>query len=111
MTAARTIHNESSATLAVDRILRELLKDRDMTASQLARATGISRKTLQNWLTGARPANVEQLKQVADNLSITLDELCFGSTAVKKFDPTDALPFTFGAESDFTKYEVTVRRL
>ncbi|MBX9766972.1 MAG: helix-turn-helix transcriptional regulator [Bdellovibrionales bacterium] len=59
-------------------LLRSALKNNGIGVSALARETGISRKTLENWLEGQKPQNIEQVKTVADFFSISVDELCFG---------------------------------
>ena len=111
MKTTNHVLDRTQIPLTLEKELKRILRQRDMNASELARATGISRKTLQNWLTGAYPSNVEQLKQAADVLSVTLEELCFGCVPVVKSGSADSVPLGLGAESEFMKYEVTVRRL
>ena len=58
--------------------LRSKLKEHGIGIAALAKKTGISRKTLDNWLTGQKPQNIEQVKAVADFFGLTVDEMCFG---------------------------------
>lgn len=64
--------------LQLKAILKSRLKERGIALSSLARKTGVSRKTIDNWLEGQKPQNIEQVKSVADFLELTVDELCFG---------------------------------
>jgi transcriptional regulator with XRE-family HTH domain len=63
--------------------LREYLKEKDMTAAQLARKTGISSSVISDWLAGASPKNIEQVKRVAEVFGVCVDILCFGKEDVK----------------------------
>ncbi|WP_168196566.1 helix-turn-helix transcriptional regulator [Bdellovibrio sp. ZAP7] len=58
--------------------LKHILADRDMTAAQLSRKTGVPKTTLSEWLSGGNPRDIKKVKIVADELGITVDELCFG---------------------------------
>lgn len=59
--------------------LRLFLAKRDLTAAQLSRATLVPKATVSDWLAGASPKNLSQLKKVADYLSCSVDDLCFGN--------------------------------
>ena len=60
------------------RNLKKLINDKDIKVSQLSRATKIPQTTLQNWIQGHPPKNINQIKAVADYFGVTLDYLCFG---------------------------------
>ncbi len=57
--------------------LKKILKAKDLTMAQLARATKVPKTTLANWMAGTPPKNLDQLKAVADYLEISIDELCY----------------------------------
>jgi len=61
--------------------LRKILNDRDMTAAQLSRSSGVPKTTLGEWLNGGIPRDLRKVKQVADILDMTVDQLCFGPMA------------------------------
>jgi len=61
-------------------VLKKLLKEKDITLSQLSRATNISVQTLSNWMQGQSPRSVDQLKTVADFLDVDLNYLCFAES-------------------------------
>ena len=63
--------------------IKYLCYEKGITTAQLARATGIAPQTLNNWLSGQEPRNLNQLKKVSDYFSITLDKLCFGDASIK----------------------------
>jgi transcriptional regulator with XRE-family HTH domain len=58
--------------------LRRILIQKNMTAAQLCRNTGVPKTTLSEWMSGSSPRDIKKLKRVADSLGLTIDELCFG---------------------------------
>lgn len=64
--------------------LKDLLKQKDVTVAQLARATQLSSKTVYQWLNGQKPRDLNQVKKVADYFEVTIDFLAFGAVQVKK---------------------------
>ncbi len=64
--------------MKLERILKDLLSEKDMTVAQLSRATGIARQTLDNWLSGQEPRSLRQVKKVASHFGVPVDYLCFG---------------------------------
>jgi transcriptional regulator with XRE-family HTH domain len=58
-------------------ILKKLLKEKDISISQLSRKTKVPVQTIHNWLVGQSPGSIIQLKAVADYLGVSLDYLCF----------------------------------
>ncbi len=65
-------------TIKIKTILKKLLQGHDITAAQLARATKIPPQTINNWLSGQEPRNLNQIKVVADYFDITVDFLVYG---------------------------------
>ena len=61
-------------------VLRDLLKQKDMTAAQLSRKAKVPKSVVSDWLSGANPRNLSQLMRVAKNLGVTLEMLCFGES-------------------------------
>ena len=49
-----------------------------MNVSELARATGLSPKTLHNWISNAPPRDLTQVRKVARYFGLSIEELCFG---------------------------------
>lgn len=81
--------------------------------AQLARRSSVPRSTIAEWLNGSKSVkNADNLKKVADALSITVDELLFGDG---KVDPdTDGIldSLTDGADGWLTgAFEVKLRPL
>ena len=64
------------------RNLKYLLKDHDITAAQLSRATGVPAQTINNWLAGLEPRSISQVKIVACHFKMSLDELAYGEKKV-----------------------------
>lgn len=60
----------------IDKKLKALLKSKNMSVAELAKATGVPKTNIQQWLTGSSP-NINQADKVALYLGISLEELCF----------------------------------
>ena len=60
--------------------LRLLLKQHGITASELARRSGVPKQVLSQWLGGVEPRKLTHLKKVADVFGISIDALCFGNS-------------------------------
>ncbi|WPU65905.1 helix-turn-helix domain-containing protein [Peredibacter starrii] len=66
------------AIVTIKTTLKRLIADSGITVTHLSRATKIPAQTLHNWLAGAEPKSLTQLKKVADYFDVSLDYLCFG---------------------------------
>lgn len=64
--------------------LKRILFERNLKAAELARLAGVSKTSLSEWLSGSNPRDITKLKKVADILSVSIDELCFGDGNIKK---------------------------
>lgn len=58
--------------------LKHYLSQKDISSAQLSKKSGVSKQVISLWLSGGKPRNVEQIKKVAEVLSTTVDNLCFG---------------------------------
>lgn len=94
--------------IIINKILRRLLIENDMTAAQLARATGIAPQTINNWLGGQEPRKLNQLKKVADYFEITLDELVYGASSKAK---EQELLIEYADEINAGTFEVVLRKV
>ena len=91
--------------------LRLYLDLRGISAAELSRKTKVSKQVLSLWLSGSKPKNIEQVKNVADVLEVTLDHLLFGSGKhheTEKFKELDAL---LGNEWIGGTFEIKLRRV
>ncbi len=70
--------------MELKRVLKELLKQRDMSVAQLSRATRLPRQTIDNWLAGQEPRSLKQVKKVAEYFGVPMDFLCFGERPKEK---------------------------
>ena len=71
-------------TIKIKTILKKLIDENDLTAAQLARLTKVPPQTLNNWLSGQMPGNLDQLKAVADYFEVSLDFLVYGDGNIKE---------------------------
>lgn len=66
--------------------LERYLKESGMSATELGRRSGISRKTIQNWLSGQQPRDFNQLRKICDVIGCSLDTLIYGDGFTKSAD-------------------------
>lgn len=59
--------------------LEFLIKRNGLTITRLAGLAGLPKQTLHNWLCGAVPRNLSQIKKLASLFNLSVDEFCFGS--------------------------------
>lgn len=76
-------------TIKLKSILKELIHEKDITAVHLARSTKVPPQTLNNWLSGQMPRNLDQLKAVADYFQVSLDYLIYGSKSEGELSNSD----------------------
>ncbi|HLE00240.1 MAG TPA: PAS domain-containing protein [Bdellovibrionota bacterium] len=86
--------------------LKSLLNVRALTATQLARRSGVPKQTISNWLSGVPPRGISQLKQIAMSLNISLDELCFGKTNASELNSRNSSVFEMNVLSSRTTFYV-----
>ena len=58
--------------------LKFYLEENGITASTLARLSGVPKQSISDWLAGSNPRDIRQVKKVADSLKTTIDHLVFG---------------------------------
>lgn len=95
-------------TIKLDSTLKRLLKDNNLTATQLARATKVPVQSIHNWIHGQNPRSFEQIKKIADYFQITVDELVYGSLGSKNIsEPIQR----YHDEINAGVFEVVLRRI
>lgn len=94
--------------IKIKSILKQLLHEHDLTAAQLARATKVPPQTLNNWLSGLEPRNLNHLKAVADHFSISVDQLVYGVGPQAKAKPSFE---DYQEEINAGTFEVVLRRV
>jgi len=88
--------------------LRFLLDHRGMSA---ARKSSVSKQTLSLWLSGSKPKNVEQIKQVADALGVSVDHLLFGNGRDHTSEQATELDALLGDQWISGLFEIRLRRV
>lgn len=73
-----TSYPEKIVNVTIKTTLKRLITESGITVTHLSRATKIPTQTIHNWLSGAEPKSLTQLKKVADYFEVSLDYLCFG---------------------------------
>ena len=90
--------------------LKQLAKDFDISMAQLSRETDVPPQTLNNWLAGAEPRSLTQVKKVADFFNITVDEFCFSNNKKSNNSRTDLIN-NYKDEINAGVFEVVLRRI
>lgn len=103
MDMVKTPNNEFEMEL--EKKLKVLLAEHDITIAQLSRATKVPRQTIDNWLAGQEPRSLTQVKLVANFFELSLDELCFGES------PKQPSIQEFNEEINAGVFEVVLRRV
>lgn len=92
--------------MELKRILKQLMVNRGLKATELSRATGVANTTIANWLNGQAPRDVKQVKVIADYFSVTLDYLFFG------IEPKAKTTFEeFKDEIDAGEFQVILKKI
>lgn len=101
-------HNaaDSFIEMTLNKQLKTLLQNKDVTVAQLSRATKISAKTLYQWLNGQSPKNLVQVRKVADFFDVTIDYLAFGIIRENKSEIAD-----FQNEINVGHFEVVLKKI
>lgn len=87
------------------------LEIRNMTAAELSRKSGVSKQVISQWLGGAEPKKLDQVKSVATSLNTTVDHLCFGSGRDSESQKVTELDALFGDQWISGVFEVKLRRV
>ncbi len=66
--------------------LKHYLNEQKISASELSRRTGISKQSISDWLAGVHPRDLSNLKRVADELGVSVDNLLFGQGTMVKLE-------------------------
>lgn len=90
--------------------LKLYLERHDLSATQLAKKSGVSKQVISLWMNGGSPKRIEHVKAVADIFGVTVDHLCFGSDISKQGSPDS---FALLASDDWMSgiFEIKVRKL
>lgn len=91
--------------LMINKVLKTLMKENGETLVSLAKATGVPKSTISEWL-GNRSPNPVQAVKVANHFGVSLHFLLFGED--DKQDPIQKI-----IKEDFFKgtFEITVKRI
>lgn len=88
--------------------LKVIMEQRALSATQLAKLSKIRKQRISDWLAGASPKDIDQVKAVAMALQVSLDELMFGSSS--DADTVDQYLESVPEDSEIV-FQVKVKRL
>lgn len=86
--------------------LKILMDDSGISLVDLAKKTKVPKQTIHNWLSGADPKNIDQVKSVAEFFHLSIEELVYGakkktSNGIKEYEE----------EINAGVFEVVLRRI
>lgn len=84
------------------------MKRGDLSIVEISSKTFIPKQTLHNWLSGANPKNINQIRKLATYFKTTVDELCFGDVSQINLINETALD-TYEEEIKAGVFEVILR--
>jgi transcriptional regulator with XRE-family HTH domain len=85
--------------------LKSLIKQKEITVSELARRTEVPKSNILTWLSGANP-NIEQLDKVAQYFNVSIDYLAFGRSEEDLLSK-----LTDNVEIHSGHYKITIKKL
>ena len=91
--------------------LRFYMDLREINAATVARKAQVPKQSLSGWLSGKKPADVGQVKRVADALGTTLDNLMFGDGKDREAEKVMELDALLGEGWITGLFEVRFRRV
>jgi transcriptional regulator with XRE-family HTH domain len=91
--------------------LKKLINDDKITVARLSKETGVPTQTLHNWMLGAEPRSLAQVKTVADYFNVTLDALCFGENSGKNISSEKNKIEQYAEEINAGIFEVVLRKV
>lgn len=87
--------------------LKALMTKQRISLVELAKLSKVPKQTLHNWLSGAEPKSLNQIKAVAEVFGISIEELCYG----EKPKSTKPSIEEFQDEINAGVFEVVLRRV
>lgn len=104
--------NSRATQYCLHKIMPALIRAKGWNTSEFCRIARLPKATVHNWLTGAMPADVAQLKIAADILEVSLEYLCFGSSSSSTHSSSSlgSLPGLPGLDEEM-RFEVVVRKV
>lgn len=64
--------------------LKAHMGQRKISLIELSRLSKVPKQTLHNWLSGAEPKNLNQIRAVAQVFNLSIEQLCYGDKTVSK---------------------------
>jgi transcriptional regulator with XRE-family HTH domain len=91
-------------------VLKTLMESNNLTLARLSNATGVPKQTIHNWICGATPRSIENIRSVAIFFNLTIEELCFGAQPSEQKDSISPI-VVYENEIRLGIFEVVLRRV
>jgi len=92
--------------IQIGKVLSQLLVNRRLTVKEVSIATGVPASTLVEWKTNRSPRNLEQVREVARLLGVSMHFLLFGEE-----DRDEPLQRILKEDLFVGTFEITLRRV
>jgi DNA-binding Xre family transcriptional regulator len=89
--------------------LNKVIKEKDLSLTDLAKKAKVPKTNLHSWTTGANP-QLDQLKRVCEVLKVSLHELAFGETDPFEPKSEEILKEIFTGDVRVTLHRIEKRR-
>ncbi len=86
--------------------LKTLMTNERISLVALAKLSKVPKQTLHNWLSGAEPKSLDQIRVVAGVFGLSIEELCYGEKAKPKASIEE-----YSHEINAGIFEVVLRRI
>lgn len=83
------------------KFIASLRKEKNLTQEELGRKLGVSNKTVSRWENGNYMPDIETLRLLAKEFSVSMEELLDGEKLLKKSPPKNPDPFSPKERADF----------
>ena len=103
MSLVDTVNADTFQMNILGKQLKKFCKDKDLTVSQLSRATKIPLATLTHIVNGRSPRKLEHIKAMCEYFSVTSDELLFGKKPMVNNELSPAELVNFGTYDVYLK--------
>lgn len=83
------------------RLIAELRREKNLTQEELGQKLGVSNKTVSRWENGNYMPDIEALRLLAKEFSVSMEELLDGEVKTSEKPPKRPDPFTAAERADF----------
>lgn len=100
-----------SSTMNLKNQLKFFMDHYELSATQVAKKSGVSKQVLSLWLSGGSPRKIDQVKKVADIFKTSLDNLLYGEGLSEKESGINTIDAILGDDWVGGLFEIRIRKV